>query len=56
MESSISTTPNYRDEHKIEVSFPHIFMAAYIETQSLNKTVFKPTAWKRHILTFFPGI
>ena len=24
----------------------NIFMAAYIETQSLSKTVFKPTVWK----------
>ena len=26
----------------------NIFMAAYIETQSLSKTVFKPTVWKRY--------
>ena len=28
-------------------------MAAYIETQSLSKTVFKPTVWKRYMI-FFP--
>ena len=27
----------------------NIFMAAYSETQSLSKTVFKPTVWKRNI-------
>ena len=27
----------------------NIFMATYIETQSLSKTVFKPTVWKRYI-------
>ena len=31
----------------------NIFMAAYIETQSLSKTVFKPTVWKRYMI-FFP--
>ena len=28
--------------------FPNI-ITAYIETQSLSKTVFKPTVWKRNI-------
>ena len=28
-------------------------MAAYIETQSLSKTVFKPTDWKRYIDDIF---
>ena len=28
-------------------------MAAYIETQSLSKTVFKPTVWKRYIDEIF---
>ena len=28
-------------------------MAAYIETQSLSKTVFKPTVWKRYIDDIF---
>ena len=31
----------------------NISMAAYIETQSLNKTVFKPTAWKHYIDDIF---
>ena len=31
----------------------NIFMAAYIETQSLSKTVFKPTVWKRYINDIF---
>ena len=31
----------------------NIFMAAYIETQSLSKTVFKPTVWKRYIDDIF---
>ena len=34
---------------KIAVSFANIFMA-YIETQILSKTVFKPTVWKRYKL------
>ena len=50
MESSISTTPRHRGEHKTAVSFPNIFMAAYIETQN----IFEPNVWKRHIMTFFP--
>ena len=32
----------------------NIFMAAYIETQSLSETVFKPTGWKRYIDDIFP--
>ena len=32
----------------------NIFMAAYIEKQSLSKTVFKPTDWKRYIDDIFP--
>ena len=31
----------------------NIFMAAYIETQSLSKTVFKPTVWKRYVDDIF---
>ena len=31
----------------------NIFMAAYIEKQSLSKTVFKPTDWKRYIDDIF---
>ena len=31
----------------------NIFMAAYIETQSLSKIVFKPTVWKRYIDDIF---
>ena len=31
----------------------NIFMAAYGETQSLSKTVFKPTVWKRNIDDIF---
>ena len=34
---------------KTTVSFANIFMA-YIETQILSKTVFKPTVWKHYIL------
>ena len=33
--------------------FSNISMAAYIETQSLSKTVFKPTVWKRYIDDIF---
>ena len=32
----------------------NIFMAAYSETQSLSKAVFKPTDWKCFIDVFFP--
>ena len=32
----------------------NIFMAVYIETQSLSKTVFKPTVWKSYIDDIFP--
>ena len=39
MESTISKKPRYRDEHKQQFPFQY-FMAAYIETQSLSKTVF----------------
>ena len=31
-------------------SLSNIFMAAYIETQSLSKTVLKPTVWKRYMI------
>ena len=31
----------------------NIFLAAYIEKQSLSKTVFKPTDWKRYIDDIF---
>ena len=31
----------------------NIFMAPYSETQSLSKTVFKPTVWKRNIDDIF---
>ena len=31
----------------------NIFMAVYIETQSLSKTVFKPTVWKSYIDDIF---
>ena len=40
---------------KTAVSFANIFKA-YIETQSLSKTVFKPNVWKRYMgdfLNFF---
>ena len=37
---------------KTAVSFADIFMA-YIETQSLSKTVFKPTIWKRYMGDIF---
>ena len=48
MESAISKNRRYR-------SFVvNIFMAAYIETQSLSKTDFKPTVWKRYIDDIFP--
>ena len=47
MESTISKNPRYRGEHT-QLPF-QISMAAYIETQSLSKTVFKPTVWKRYI-------
>ena len=31
----------------------NIFMAAYIKTQSLNKTIFEPTVWKSYIDDIF---
>ena len=31
----------------------NIFIAAYIETRSLSKIVFKPTVWKRYIDDIF---
>ena len=31
----------------------NIFMAAYIETQSLSKTIIKPTVWKFYIDDIF---
>ena len=31
----------------------NVFMVAYIEKQSLSKTVFKPTDWKRYIDDIF---
>ena len=52
MESTISKNPRYRDEHTQQFPF-QIFMAAYIEPQSLSKTVFKPTVWKRYINDIF---
>ena len=48
----ISKKPQYRDEHIQQFPFQH-FMAAYIETQSLTKTVFKPTVWKCYIADIF---
>ena len=53
MESTISKNPRYRDEHTQQFPF-QIFMAAYIEPQSLSKTVFKPTVWKRYINDIIP--
>ena len=45
----------YRDEHKDSSLFLSNFFMAYIETQSLSKTVFKPTVWKRYVDDiFFP--
>ena len=32
----------------------NIFMAAYIETESLSKPVFKPTVWKYYRDDIFP--
>ena len=52
MESTISKNPRYRDEN-IQQFPSNIFMAAYIETQSLSKTFFKPTVWKRYINDIF---
>ena len=52
MESFINKKPRYRDEHIQQFPF-NIFMAAYIETQSLSKTVFKPTVWKSYIDDIF---
>ena len=31
----------------------NIFIAAYIETRSLSKIVFKPTVWKRYMDDIF---
>ena len=44
----------YRDEHKDSILFLSNFFMAYIETQSLSKTVFKPTVWKRYVDDSFP--
>ena len=52
MESTISKNPRYRDEN-IQQFPSNIFMAAYIETQSLSKTFFKPAVWKRYINDIF---
>ena len=46
MESTVNTSLRYHDEHK-DSSFLSIIFLAYSETQSLSKTVFKPTVWKR---------
>ena len=43
----------YRDEHKDSSLFLSNFFMAYIETQSLSKTVFKPTVWKRYVDDIF---
>ena len=54
MESTIITyKPTVRDEQK-DSSFLSNFFMAYIETQSLSKTVFKPTVWKRYVDDIFP--
>jgi len=52
MESTVSTSLRYHDEHK-DSSFVSIIFKAYSETQSLSKTVFKPTVWKRFIDEIF---
>ena len=52
MESTISKKPQYRDEDIQQFPFQH-FHAAYIETQSLSKTVFRPTVWKCYIDDIF---
>ena len=38
---------------KTAVSFPTCIFMAHIETQSLSKTVFKPTVWKRYLDDIF---
>ena len=43
----------YSDEHKDSSLFLSNFFMAYIETQSLSKTVFKPTVWKRYVDDIF---
>ena len=48
MESTISEKPRYAMS-TYSSFLSNIFMAAYIETQSLSKTVFKPTVWKCYI-------
>ena len=54
MESTISKK-NHGTAMSTNSSFlSNIFMAAYIETQSLSKAVFKPTDRKRFIDVFFP--
>ena len=51
--STISKNARYRDEN-IQQFPSNIFMAEYIiETQSLSKTFFKPTVWKRYIDDIF---
>ena len=40
--STVSTNLRYHDEHK-DSNFLSIIFMAYSETQSLSKTVFKPT-------------
>ena len=55
MEGTISTHLRCaKTNTKTAVFFPNIFMVYNnIETQSLRKTVFKPTIWKRYIVDTF---
>ena len=54
MESTISKK-NHGTAMSTSGSFlSNIFMAAYIETESLSKPVFKPTVWKYYRDDIFP--
>ena len=53
MESTISEKPRYRDEHRQQFPFQHFHDRTYIETQSLSKTIIKPTVWKCYIENIF---
>ena len=56
MESTVSTSLRYHDERKDSSSFLSIIQRSFswhIVTQSLSKTVFKPTVWKRFIDDIF---
>ena len=54
MESTISKKTHGTAMSTYSSFLSNIFMAAYIETESLSKTVFKPTVWKYYRDDIFP--